>query len=375
MDWTLLVPGALLPAPLAPELTRALQAPRLVRWLLDARAAPEPAGAGDLALAPGATTTPHWAWLAAAFGLDSDAPVTAPYAWHGAAAPEPASAPDGATWIARCDPVHMAIARDHFVVTDLGAAPLRADEARQLMAEANAALAARAAQDGTGPLRLAARAGHWYLLAAAPLQLRTFALDGVLGRSAQDRLPTGTDARRWRILANDVQMCWHASAVTAAREDAGQRSANALWLHGGGRWQPLAAARAVQLRMPADSAEAATARGWLDAARAGAPAPAPAPRALPDNATVALERTLFDAHAHQAWETWLARLPQLEERIDAERAAARAAGARDLRLVLCGTHQARSIALPLAAGWRPWPHRVPRQPGPLLQRWLAEAAP
>ncbi len=361
MTWTLLVPGALLPAPLAPEMARAVQAPQLVHWLATARAVV----ADGVVLPEDSTAAPHWAWLVRALGLDDGAIADAPYAWRASAAPTAARAADNDAWIARCDPVHMAIARDHFVVTGLDN-PLSDDDARQLLAEANATLAERARQDGTDALRLEIRAGRHYLIAPAALRLRTFALDRVLGQSVQDRLPAGPDARRWRVLANDVQMCWHASAVNAAREEAGWRTANAVWLHGGGHWRPLSSVRAMQLRLPADGAEAAAARGWL-AAGHGAATPPPA-----GGDTLALDRSLFDAHAHQAWQSWLASLPALEARIAAERAAARAAGARSLRLVLCGTHTARSVELPLAAPWWSWRRGAPRQPAALLLRWLAE---
>lgn len=363
MTWTLLVPGALLPAPLAPEIARAVQAPRLLQWLAVARLAQ----AECLDLPSDSTTTPHWAWLARALGLPGAETADAPYAWRATALQDSAegAAEAAGTWIARCDPVHMAIARDHFVVTGLDE-PLDKDAGHQLLAQANAALAERGGIDGAPAPRLHLRAGRFYLLAPSALRLRTFALDGVLGQSVQDRMPTGPDARRWRVLANDVQMCWHASAVNAAREEAGQRTANALWLHGGGHWQALAGARTAHLRLPADGAEQAAIVGWLQAAGMQ-PAAQPA-----GGDTLSLDRALFDAHAHQAWQSWLAGLAALEARIAAEHAAAGAVGARSLRLVLCGRHTARAMDIPLAPGWWPWTRARPRNPAALVQRWLSE---
>jgi hypothetical protein len=400
MDWTLLVPGALVAPRLAPELARALDAPLLAAQLRDARAvAAGPGRAATAHLAPEARQAVHWAWLAGHFGLDPAATATAPYAWHwigdatadvaadaeavagadvatgavpDAEADLPADRADATLWVAYCTPVHLAIARDHFVVSDLGAAPLQDAEARELLDRANAVLAAEppaARGAGEPPLRLAQRGGTWFLLAPQPLELQTWQLDAVLGQSVQDRLPVGPAARRWRVLVNEIQMSWHASASAAAREDAGARAANALWLHGGGRWSALAlpTGSGTALRMAGAVAEDAVVRGWLQAGGVAAPAQAP-------TATLAVCRALFSAHAHQAWESWLEAWPAVEARLDAELDAARQAGARRFELVLCGAHGARVLALPLRT---PWWHRL-RRPTPaaaIVQRWLAEPAP
>jgi hypothetical protein len=374
MNWTLLVPGALLPPQLAPELARAMRAPALAHQLALARPLP-PLAHGGAQPQPAATHAAHWAWLARDFGLDADALVTAPYAWRAAAARDAAGqADDDTLWIAHCEPVHLAIARDHFVVTDLGDAPLQPPEAAELLERANAVLAA-AAGDGAPALRLVVRADQWFLLSPAPLALRTWSLDAVLGRSVQDRLPVDTgadggaggDARRWRVLGNEIQMSWHASRATAAREDAGQRPANALWLHGGGRWRPLASAPARVLRVDAGSAEDTVLRGWQQAGAAPAEAQAHAD-------TLSICRALFGPYAHQAWESWLERLSVVEARIEAELAMARAAGAQRFDLVLCGAAQARRIELPLQAPWWRRLRANAHPPALLLQRWLTEGA-
>jgi hypothetical protein len=389
MNWTLLVPGALLPPRLAPELVRALHAPVLAGHLAHARHAHDTAGPGPVPRAVHRPSqAPHWAWLARHFGLDPEITPTAPYAWHCSAQPQPdappatsRSGPTGApeplpadaVWIAYCEPVHLAIARDHFVVSDLSDAPLHAAESAELLELANRVLG----QDGAGSAPTAARllVGHpstWYLLSPRPWEIHTWSLDAVLGQSVQDRLPTGADARHWRVLANEIQMCWHASASTEAREAAGQRTANALWLHGGGAWRTLANLPAPHLRCDGARAEEEVVRGWLQAARTEPHAARPDPGTATRRDTLAICRDLFSPHAHQSWESWLAGWPGVEARITAEWDAAREAGASRFELVLCGSHEARSIALPLHA---PWWQRLLRAPTmeSLLQRWLTEA--
>lgn len=392
MNWTLLVPGALLPANLAPELVRAIEAPRLVRRLASARLVADPAAeTGPFA----AATTPHWSWLARAFGVNSIAPVTGPYAWQAAAIPEVHRNPianrvtAGKLWVARCDPIHMAIARDHFVVHGLGNAPLQAHEAQALLAQANAALrditAHEAAPPEDGPaLRLATRGGRWFLLSDQPLALRTVDLDRVLGQSVQDCLPSGADARRWRQLANEIQMLWHTNSVNIDRENAGAPVVNALWIHGGGYWRPLEGVPRVRLLAAPGSNEALTVRGWMQAGGHGDTPPGDGPPArktrrqttptpsgeLRDGDTLAIHRDLFEPFAQQDWESWLNQLVQLQERIEHDLQEARDKGALRFDLVLCGATQTRTLRLPLQLPWWQRWQRATRDPGALLRRWL-----
>jgi hypothetical protein len=385
MNWTLLVPGALLPPRLAPELARAMRAPALANQLALARPMPPLFKLESTAqpFAPFAPQAAHWNWLARSFGLDGQALVTAPYAWRAAAdAGAQSAAPVDDMWIAHCEPVHLAIARDHFVVTDLGDAPLLPQEAADLLGLANAVLAGEPA-GAAPPLQLAVRGGLWFLLSPTPLQLKTWSLDAVLGQSIQDRLPvdtgTGADARRWRVLANEIQMSWHASRTADAREDAGIRAANALWLHGGGIWRRLDAIAMRNLRADPATAEHGTLRGWLQAAghhpTAGS-APADDRRtgggAEAGADTLSVCRDLFWPYAHQAWESWLERLPLVEARIECEMQAARAAGAHRFDLVLCGAVASRAVTLPLQARWWRRLRANAHAPATVLQRWLTE---
>ncbi len=345
MKWTLVAPGSLLPPALAPGLVQAMRAPRLAKWLAAARPL------ATLRARERSAGAAHWSWLARAFGLDEDPPITGPYAWHG-----DDEAPAPGPWIAQCEPVHLALARDHFVVHDLGAAPLDGAETTQLLALANEALQAPAVRAALPPganARFALRGTAWFLLSDQALALQTVALDAALGQSAQERMPSGAAARGWRILDNEIQMLWHASEVAAAREQREAPAANALWIHGGGIWRPLPAssisASTSGFRVADDSADAAVLQGWMRASAARDCAGAAATAGAGN--TISVYRGLFVPFACQAWESWLEAIGEFEERVAQDMARAREQGASQLDLVLCGSLHTRTLRLPL----RPMP--------------------
>lgn len=367
MKWTLVVPGALPPAQLASELACAVQAPRLAQLLAHARLVE------DYSSGEGSIGAPHWSWLARALGASSDPPVTAPYAWHALAGAQ-AAIPRG--WVAFCDPVHMAVGHDAVVLTDLGDAPLQPDEAEELFSLANDVLQGASAACGPesrGGLRLEARAGQWFLHADEAMDLQACPLDAVLGQAVHRHMPHGADARRWRKLANEIQMLWHASAVNLAREQRGARLVNALWVHGGGRWQPLPATSITQLVLDEHRADAAVLRGWLLASDSGDASQTLARTGRhPQGDWLAVCRALSVAFATQSWESWLERLNVLEDRLDRDLASAQARDVAQFELVLCGVQQARTLHLPLH---RPWWRRLRNgrhASARSLQRWLAE---
>ena len=347
MPWTLLVPGALLPAALAPTILSALppQAADLPTLLRAARAGSPLRYDGDGAPAP-------WRWLGDFFGLGEAARATAPYAFHADAPPDP-SGPR--RWISHASPVHLAVARDHISLMDLEDALPTPEEERQLLALANTA----AAPAGLG---FVARSGRWYAVAARPWALQTVALRAVAGRSVQDHLPTGADERRWRVLLNEIQMAWHESAPNAAREARGMPPVNGIWLDGGGNWAALGPAPVRDVRVPSTFDGAATVRGWMAAAQ----------RRQPDGCL-----SVFDgwdkAHARQDWNGWLASTGAFCIWLRTECAQAEASGAAQVRLVLLGTRGGWDGTLPLQAAW--WQRALTggRSGAGALARLLTEA--
>lgn len=76
---------------------------------------------------------------------------------------------------------------------------------------------------------------RWYLRLARETKLPAFASpDDALGDDVFDHLPEGPDARRWRVLANEVQVVLHNHPHNATRVASGRVAINALWFWGGG---------------------------------------------------------------------------------------------------------------------------------------------
>ncbi len=373
MKWTLLVPGALVPGALAPDLARAAPVSRLTQLLSHAQpTAQHQAAEGGVGAA-------HWSWLARTFGLNSDPPVSAAYAWQALGGTQ---AELHHCWIAFCDPVHMALGPDSVTLNDTVGAPLGADEteallslAREVLGEVSLGTVPKVCS-GTTPavqLRLEVRGGQWFILADAPIDLQTTLLDAVLGKSAQERLPNGSDARLWRKLTNQIQMLWHASAVNVAREQRGTMVVNALWVHGGGQWRRLPRSTITKVQAPDNCIDAAVLRGWLMAGRDDDVCGENARREEAQGDMLSICRVLFRPFAFQDWESWLTRLTLLEEHLERDLAAARACGATRFELIVCGARQTRTLTIPLQAAWWQRLRVASRSSAPALQRWFAEA--
>jgi len=342
MRWTVVVPGALLPSPIAAEVLAAATAPWLKAVLARAQAAAAERIDGG---------APHLRWLWRRFGGSGEA-ITAPYALRALA---PDSDPSLQSW--HIDPVHFAFARDHVLVAPLDAPPTR-DEADLLASHLRSAL------DEAGiAATLHLHADRWLLSLAAPWSLQTTPLDAALGQSALETLPGGDDATVWRRLLTDVQMRWHTEPANDAREAAGRPTVNGLWLHGGGHWQALP-------RQPYGAVAGGdpVLRGWALASGV-------APAARYDDGTVpqaaadvlSIRRDLLQAAQFETWGQWIESLAGLDQELHRLHEACLAAGGSELELVLGGRQQVRVVTLRRGDSWRLW-RKTPVAP------LLAEAA-
>jgi hypothetical protein len=343
MRWTVVVPGALLPSPIAADVLAGAPAP----WLQSVLAR---------ALAGHAITfdghgAPHLGWLWQQFGGTGE-PVTAPYALRAFGLQADV---DAQCW--HVDPVHFAVTLDHLLVTSLDEAPLRPEEEAVLAEHLRAALR----QCPAAP-RLHLHRGQWLLTLSAPWSLRATPLDGAIGRPAHEHWPEGADATAWRRLLTEVQMRWHQEPLNEFREARGERTVNALWLHGGGVWSAL-----PKQPFAAVVGDDAVLRGW-------ALASAVSPEALLDDGAVppprgnvvSLRRDLLLPAQFEAWSEWLSRLAQLEAALRALCEVCFSSGYEEIDLVLGGRRQARVVHLRRRDAWRFW-RRAP------LPSALAEA--
>jgi hypothetical protein len=267
-------------------------------------------------------------------------PVTAPFAWF---ANDQDAAPPSQAWVAHCEPVHLALARDHLVPVALGDAPVSDIESRELLASARLVL------QGT-PFHMEEKAGRWFLVGTDGFRpdLTTLPLDAVLGRPLQDRMPTGADAGRWRRIDNEIQMQWHASAANSAREERGVRTVNGVWVHGGGTWQDVLQAPFVKRVVDPATMENAVLNGWTQAT--------PLERRNSQD-VLSVNRALLSSFQAQAWESWVGAFPGVQARVEADMQEAARLGAQEFELVLTGAHSARSFCLPLRKRRWPWQRR------------------
>ena len=336
MRWTVVVPGALLPAPIAADVIGAAAAPHLARLVARARiGAPQSAATATAGAA-------HWGWLWRRFAGRDDVPVTAPYAWRALNESDlQADADDSLLW--QADPVHFAVARDHVLAVPLDDADAL-DHAETIALASEAEACAR-----TMDVRLRVLDRHWFIRFDRPWSLVATPLDAALGESIQPLLPTGPDSARWRRLLTEIQIAWHHHPVNAAREARGARAVNGLWLHGGGAYTTFPACGLTQV-----ASDEPAVRGW--ALAAGVPAAAVAAEATAitarGDALILWPRLLTSSRA-EAWHAWLAGLAALDAWLDRFARHAFASGA-EVELVLCGSRQTRTMVIGAGDRWRIW---------------------
>lgn len=338
------VPGALVPASLAADVlaeARRQGAGAQLQRLLE-RAAVDPYAP----MGSECARAPHLAWTWKQFGGHPAVPVTAPYVARLLAG----SAMADDLW--HCDPVHIAFARDHLLLTDLAAAPLSADEAGALLHSAQQAAQAHGA-------RILALQDHWFIAFDQPLQIEATPLAAALDSSVHEALPHGADATRWRRLLNEIQMLWHEHPVNQRREAEGRRTVNGLWLHGGGAASALHSAFAMAWT------DDLLLRAWANASDTGVTPMASAPTAASGDLLVQLP-ALAPAQRRADWIDWIARLPMLERDLARVAAVVRHLGGT-LEVLLFGTYGLRRARVAGADRWRLWRQQVP-------ERLMAEPA-
>jgi len=251
---------------------------------------------------------------------------------------------DDAHWLC-CDPVHLHFARDKLLLADASGLAIRRDEADTLIAGLNELFADIGRFEAPAPER-------WYLaLTEAP---RPFfhPLADVNGRPVQLFMPEGEDIARWARLTNEVEVWLYNHPVNAAREAAGLRTINGVWLWGAGP-------RDLPLRAPAAQIQADTpfARGLALAAGATVQA-ADRHRA---GTTFAVVDDLRQAALHHDAAAWLGALTRLEADWFAPLLAAlKARQLRTLSVSAPGDKHSLQLEISASSLWKFW-----RKPRPL----------
>lgn len=320
MHFTLLVAGALLPAELAVALSASLDTPhlkdRLARAALNKQTETFKSSGGGNA---------HLDWLARQlFSRDTPAP-TAPYSYAHL------SGASSRAFIWHADPVHIEVARDHLIAQSLGADARMREESIQLMRVANQLSSDLSCKFVGAGDRWFLHSEHDWTIDAAPLA-------AVI--EAPVTLPAGTDAQIWNRLHNEIQMAWHAHAVNQTRETDRLPTINGIWLHGGGRWQPLPPI--AYTHVFSDEPE------WRGAAQAAGAGSAPLGTKVADDALLVIDDAWLPKR-REDWAGWVGAMTALDRRLASHRADA-------IDLVFAGT-TVRTFESRPSDRYKPWRKR------------------
>lgn len=136
------------------------------------------------------------------------------------------SADERAFWFV-LQPVHIHVARDHLVLTDVSRLQIDGPEARTLFD-----IAEQICQE-YGFHLVFGDAQTWFLRADAWRDLQTSSIHAAAGHNMDIWMAEGEHARAWRKLQNEIQMAWHGNSINEAREARGLVAINSVWIHGG----------------------------------------------------------------------------------------------------------------------------------------------
>ena len=293
---TLVLPFALPPPELAPDLVRALQAPALAALITRASSTTLPFDDTLRAL-------PHESWLATTLGLSTQGRP----AFSGPAMRGMLLDPGQDSWFI-IQPAHIDIARNHLSIGDPRRLHLDEADSRALFETA------RPFFDEIGKTLVYGDPATWFMRADGWQNLETASPDAAVGLNLTDWLPVGEAATDFRKLQNEVQMLWFEHPVNVGREARGLPAINSFWPWG------LSASGAA---MPATPIFATTGvPGWL-AAMATSPTvalPNPFVGGGPDSILVCGD--LAEPAIAADWGTWLAQMARFEKSLFAPALAA-----------------------------------------------------
>lgn len=300
----ILLPFGLPDPQMAPDLLRQLHTPALEMLL--ARSKPPVYREFD----PFSRMLPHEAWL---HGGSTDA-QTSP-ALAASLMQKHGISPEPGLWFV-VQPVHIHIARDHLVLTDMRRCPLSEAESQALFE------AARPHVEQFGKTLRFGDTKTWFMRADDWSELQTATPDAASGHSIDIWMPKGENARAWRKLQNEVQMEWHEHPVNETRASMRSQPINSLWIWGASDSKQVAK-RAV--------ADANTAAAWL---------------ASPSSPHLKVLDDLSEAALAEDWGAWLDSMQALDKNWFAPLLdALRESKTTQIKLILSNTTQLREFEI------------------------------
>ena len=314
---TLVLPFALPPSALAPDLIRALQTPALATLIT------RTSSRNTLPFDDKQRALPYESWLAGRVGL----PVTGSPALAADVMRAYRLDPGAGTWFI-VNPAHLEVARSHLLLHDARHLRLSDEHARALFE------AARPYFEESGKPLLYGDAATWFMRADDWSDLSTASPDAAAGLNLTDWLPTGEQAAAFRKLQNEVQMLWFAHPANAEREQRGLAPVNGFW-----PWARADAASAAAIPHLA----ASSAPPWLAALTNQAAASLDALLASGDEAILVAGELSGPAMATD-WASWLGAMQHLEQHLFAPALEALLAG-RIGKLRLLVSHRSGHLEL------------------------------
>lgn len=220
----ILIPFGLPPAEISTDLLKQLKLPALAT--LTARAKSESGTAHIETFNDFSRALPHEIWLVRQFGMDAHLKSDNSPPIATALMQSFGVTPEAGTWFV-LQPVHIHIARDHLVLTDLRHLQLTDKDARALFD------IARPLFEEVGKDLVFGNASTWFVRADDWSELHTSTPDAAGGHNIDIWMPKGPGERDWRKVQNEVQMYWFDHSINAAREINGLKPVNSIWLWGG----------------------------------------------------------------------------------------------------------------------------------------------
>lgn len=269
---------------------------------------------------------------------------------------------DKAHWLC-ADPVNLSFMGAHVLLDELGEDEIDSTQAAALIATLNDEFSSLGRFSAATPTR-------WYLRMEQPAKARFFPLDEAVCRPVQDFLPTDEEssgsspackkecpegaeeggASHWRHILNEMQIVLHNHPVNTAREAAGQRPVNSLWLWGSGAQSAFGLPGAPRLAMQASDPMA---RGLARAAGIEPDMPDVGKALRTD--TLAVIDTLASSARHLDVTRWQGVFAVLEQDWFAPISRALDSGAlRHFALHVPGEHASFSFISGSGARWRFW---------------------
>lgn len=222
----ILVPFGLPPTELARDIGRALHLPGLSTLLAKTQPRnplPDASTRSDNGFF---RSLPHERWLVSAFDMPGNHAESSPGIAPAAVRRAGIAADDG--WWFLLQPVHLHIALDHLVLTDLRQLSVSEHESRALFD-----LAAPLFEESGLPFYYG-NEKEWFVRVDDWCELQTATPDSACGHNIDIWLPKGAAALAWRKLQNELQMTWFAHPLQEEREARGLKPVNSLWIWGGG---------------------------------------------------------------------------------------------------------------------------------------------